>query len=156
MTGKALIDKIIVLVALVFALGSVGLVYYSHKMIKRVPTNQAEELENLKNDAKAATQQKPYAVKQMIINILSNGNKLRYLDVELNIQTFEENQKIMLKRHEHVIKNAMVEIAAEMSADDLNSVTGKILLESRVKKVVNEKLNDTVVKQIYFSRYVVQ
>jgi flagellar FliL protein len=156
MTGKALIDKIIVLVGLVIALGSVGLVYYSHNMIKREPTNQVTEFQELKDSAKAATQQKPYAVKQMIVNILSTGNKLRYLDCELNILTFSEDQKEILKNSEHIIKNAMVAIAAEMSADDLNSVTGKILLESRVKKQVNDELKNPTVKQIYFSRYVVQ
>jgi flagellar basal body-associated protein FliL len=44
-----------------------------------------------------------------------------------------------------------------LDPDDLDSVTGKILLENKIKKQVNAKLGEPpVVKQIYFSGFVVQ
>jgi flagellar basal body-associated protein FliL len=43
-----------------------------------------------------------------------------------------------------------------MSPSDVDSMTGKITFESRVKKAVNEKLGQPIVKQIYFSSFVVQ
>jgi flagellar FliL protein len=50
----------------------------------------------------------------------------------------------------------VIQVAAQMEASDLDSMTGKMTFEGRVKKMVNEKLGQPVIKQIYFSTFVVQ
>lgn len=150
-------QKILIILNLVIALAAAGLVYYSHNMLKPEPTNQALEAEALKKDAMASSQIQPVPLKKIVVNLHSGGTRLRYLDVEMNILPFHEDQKAVIKANEHVFKDALIEIASHLGPDDLNSVTGKILLENKLKKQVNPKLGDTpVVKQIYFSGFVVQ
>ena len=149
--------KILIIVNLVVVLAGAGLVFYSHNMMKPLPTDQLAETEALKQGAIAITQIKPVPIKKFVVNLHSKGTRLRYLDLEMNILPFTEDQKTIIKANEHVFKDVVIEIASRLEPQDLDSVTGKILLENRIKKAVNAKLGDPpVVKQIYFSGFVVQ
>lgn len=149
--------KILIIINFVVVLAGAGLVFYSHKMLKPEPTNQEAEAEALKKEALANTQMKPVPIKKFVVNLHSRGSRLRYLDLEMNVLTFTEEQKALVKANEHIFKDAVIEIASHLEPDDLDSVTGKILLENKIKKAVNAKLGEQpVVKQIYFSGFVVQ
>ena len=150
-------QKILIIVNLVTALAGAGLVFYSHSMIKPDPTDQVAEAEAIKTDAAATTQLRPVPIKKFVVNIHSKSSRLRYLDLEMNILTFQEDQKEIIKANEHIFKDTVIEIASHLDPEDLESVTGKILLENKIKKQVNTKLGDSpVIKQIYFSGFVVQ
>lgn len=150
-------EKILILINLVVALAGAGVVYYSHNMIKPIPTNQAAEADALKNDAVASTQIQPVPIKKFVVNLHSKSSRLRYLDLEMNVLTFHEDQKELIKASEHIFKDVVIQIASQLEPDDLDSVTGKILLENKIKKQVNAKLGEPpVIKQIYFSGFVVQ
>ena len=150
-------QKILIIVNLVIALAGAGVVFYSHSMIKPDPTDQVAEAEAIKTDAAATTQLRPVPMKKFVVNIHSKSSRLRYLDLEMNILTFQEDQKEIIKANEHIFKDTVIEIASHLDPEDLESVTGKILLENKIKKQVNTKLgNSPVIKQIYFSGFVVQ
>jgi flagellar FliL protein len=150
-------QKILIILNLAIALAGAGLVFYSHNMIKPEPTNQAAEAEALKSDALAANQIQPVPLKKFVVNLHSKSSRLRYLDIEMNVLTFHEDQKNIVKANEHIFKDVVIEIASHLAPDDLDSVTGKILLENKIKKQVNAKLGEPpVVKQIFFSGFVVQ
>lgn len=156
----AAVQKILILVNLVIALAGAGLVYYSHNMIKPEPTNQVAEAESIKTQAMEKAQLQPVPIKKFVVNLHSKSTRLRYLDLEMNILTFHEDQKELIKSNEHILKDIVVEIASNLDPEDLDTVTGKILLENKIKKQVNAKLdssgNQPVIKQIYFSGFVVQ
>lgn len=156
MTGKPLLDKILLGLNGLVALGAAGIVFYAHNNIKRPPTDQAAEEKTLQDEALLGAQTTPLMFKKMVVNIHSEGKRLRYLEVEMGVQPFKEADKESLKANEYRFQNALVEIANTMTPDDLSSVTGKILLEGRLKKRVNEALGVTLVKQIYFARFIVQ
>lgn len=149
-------QKILIIVNLVVVLAGAGLVYYSHFMIKPEPTNQAAEEEKLKKDASEKSKIEPVAIKKFVVNLHSGSSRLRYLDLEMNILTFHNDQKELIKNSEHLLKDVVIQVSAQMDAGDLDSMTGKITFESRVKKMVNERLGQPVIKQIYFSTFVVQ
>lgn len=152
-----MLQKILIIMNLVIVLAGAGLVFYSHNMIKPDPTNQAAESEALKSEAVAATQIQPVPIKKFVVNLHSRSSRLRYLDIEMNVLTFREDQKPIIKANEHIFKDIVIEIASHLEPDELDSVTGKILLENKIKKKVNAKLGEPpVVKQIYFSGFVVQ
>lgn len=152
-----MLQKILILANLVVVLAGAGLVFYSHNMIKPEPTNQAAETEKLKAEAIAQTQVQPVPIKKFIVNLHSRSSRLRFLDIEMNVLTFNDEQKEIVKAHEYIFKDVVIEIASYLEPDDLDSVTGKILLENKIKKKVNEKLGEIpVIKQIYFSTFVVQ
>ncbi len=149
-------QKILIIVNLVVVLAGAGLVYYSHFMIKPEPTNQAAEEENLKKEASEKSKIEPVPIKKFVVNLHSGSSRLRFLDLEMNVLTFHADQKELVKSSEHIFKDIVIQVAAQMEASDLDSMTGKITFESRVKKAVNEKLGQPVVKQIYFSTFVIQ
>jgi flagellar protein FliL len=148
--------KILIILNLTVALLGVGVVYYAHNVIKPIPTDQAAESEDLKNSAMATSQLQPVPIKKFVVNLHSRSSRLRYLDLEMNVLTFHADQKDLIKRYEHIFKDVVIEIASHLSPDDLDSVTGKILLENKIKKQVNSKIGQPVVKQIFFSGFVVQ
>ncbi len=150
------LQKILILVNLVVVLAGAGLVYYAHNMIKPEPTNQAAEIENLKTSAMEQAQVQAVPIKKFVVNLHSRSSRLRYLDVEMNILPFHNDQKELIKASEHIFKDVVIEIASHLEPDELDTLSGKILLENKIKKQVNAKLGQPVVKQIYFSGFVVQ
>jgi flagellar FliL protein len=149
-------QKILIIVNLAVVLMGAGLVYYSHFMLKPEPTDQVAEEDALKKDASEKSRLEPVAIKKFVVNLHSASTRLRYLDLEMNVLTFHADQKELVKTHEHIFKDIVIGVAAHMSPSDVDSMTGKITFESRVKKAVNEKLGQPIVKQIYFSSFVVQ
>ena len=151
-----MIQKILIITNLAVVLIGAGLVFYSHNMLKPAPTDQKAETEKLKSDALSKSQLQPVPVKKFVVNLHSRESRLRYLDIEMNVLTFHEDQKEIVKGNEHIFKDAVIEIASRLSPEELDTVTGKILLENKIKTQVNAKFGQPVVKQIYFSGFVVQ
>jgi len=151
-----MIQKILIFINLIGVLGSVGLVLYSHLMIKPVATDQKAEAQKLQTEAKQNLEIKPVMIKKFVVNLSSKASRLRYLDLEMNLMPFYEDQASVIKEHEFLIKDIVVEIASHMQPEDLENVTGKILLENKIKKQVNQKFGQPVIKQIFFSGFVVQ
>lgn len=137
-------------------LGGVGAVFYAHNMIKPPPTDQAAEAESLKAGALEQAQVKAVPIKKFVVNLHSGSSRLRYLDLEMNIMPFQNEQAELIKASEHIFKDILIEIASHLDPSDLDTLSGKILLENKIKKQVNTKLGQPVVKQIYFSGFVVQ
>ena len=150
------LQKILILVNLIVVVAGAGLVYYAHNMIKPEATNVASEVENLKTSALEQASVTAVPMKKFVVNLFSRDTRLRYLDVEMNIVPFYENQKELIKANEHLFKDIVIEVASQLQPDDLDSLSGKILLENKIKKQVNAKLGQPVVKQIFFSGFVVQ
>lgn len=155
------VQKILVIVNLVVVLAGAGLVYYAHNMIKPEPTNVAGEVENLKAGALSQASVTAVPMKKFVVNLFSRSTRLRYLDIEMSIVPFYENQKELIKANEHLIKDVVIEVAAQLEPDELDSLSGKILLENKIKKQVNAEFHSRgegqpVVKQIFFSGFVVQ
>jgi flagellar protein FliL len=151
-----MLQKILIIVNLVVVLAGAGLVYYSHNLLKPAPTDTAAETEAMKNSAMADSALQPVPIKKFVINLHSRPSRLRYLDVEMNVLTFHADQIELVKASEHIFKDVLIDIGSQLEPGDLDSVTGKILLENKIKKQVNAKLGQPVVKQIFFSGFVVQ
>lgn len=148
--------KVLLIVNLVVMLGSAGLVYYSHNMIKRKPTDQSAELQSMLNDVANFGKITPVKLKKLTLNLYSRQTRLRFLDVELNILPFSENGKKVIKDKENVIVDSIIRIASDMTPNELNSVSGKIRLESRIRNDVNQLLGKNIIKEIFFSRFIIQ
>lgn len=150
------LQNILLLVNLVVMLAGAGVVFYSHNIIKPEATNQAAEAENLKAGAMEQAQVKAVPFKKFVVNLHSKGTRLRYLDIEMNIMPFHNEQTATIKANEYIFKDLLIEIASHLEPEELDTLSGKILLENKIKKQVNTKLGQPVVKQIFFSGFVVQ
>ena len=139
------VQKILIILNLVVVLAGAGLVYYAHNIIKPEPTNQAAEAESLKTNAAEQAQVQALPMKKFVVNLHSRESRLRYLDVEMNILPFHNDQKELIKANEYILKDILID-----------TLSGKILFENKLKKQINAKLGQPVVKKIYFSGFIVQ
>jgi flagellar FliL protein len=74
----------------------------------------------------------------------------------MNILPFHADQTELVKSYEHLIKDVLIEITSHLVPEELDTLSGKILLENKIKKQVNSKLGQPVIKQIYFSGFIIQ
>ncbi len=156
MTGKPSLDKILIGINFVLVLGAAAFIAFSHTSHKKEATNLDAEIAALEKSATDQLNLKPFKLGKVTVNLYSRKTRLRFLDIEVNIAPFRESYKSVLQRHVPLIKDIIIEITGNMAPSDLNSVTGKIILESRIKERVNQELEAPVIKRIYFSRFVIQ
>ncbi|MDA8791980.1 flagellar basal body-associated FliL family protein [Bacteriovoracaceae bacterium] len=156
MTGNKKLDMILLLLNGILTLGSAGAVFYSHKVITKSPTDQQAEKDKLISGALSSLENSPLKLPKKVVNLFTDRNRLRYLEVELNLEPFFENHKPILLDAEHIISDSLIQVGSNMSYSEINSITGKILFESRLRKLINQKLNSKILKKIYFSKFIVQ
>ena len=78
------------------------------------------------------------------------------MSADLDLIPFKEKHLSKLEDNKAYIRDAIIDIASNMSASELASLSGKILLEERIKKQINTKLRKQIIKEIYFSNFVIQ
>lgn len=160
MTGKKLFDMILLGVMMLTTLAVIGLFYYTEKVYKRPPIDEAKEKEALLKDSDPRVLPAFYKLEKMTVSLVpreANGNqRMRYVELEIHLVMFKSDDAGIIKTYLPVVQDKIIVIASKMGADELNSLTGKILLEDRLKKEINKSLGKPVVKSIFFSRYIVQ
>lgn len=148
--------KILIYLNLAIALIGTGVVFYSHNFIKPAPTDQIAEKIKLKEGLGQNTGLTPVPIKKFTVNLDSDANRLRFLSLEMNVLPFYEDQKAIISKNEFMIKDVVIELATKLAPEEVETVTGKMLFENRIKKQVNAKLGQPVIKQIFFSGFVIQ
>lgn len=160
MTGKKLIDMILLAVMMLTTLAVIGLFYYTEKIYKRPPIDESKEKEAFLKQSDAKTIPAFYKLEKMTVSLVPrdpNANqRMRYIELEIHLVMFKSDDAGIVKTYLPIIQDKIIVIASKMGADELNSLTGKILLEDRLKKEINKSLGTPVIKSIFFSRYIVQ
>jgi flagellar basal body-associated protein FliL len=156
MALSAQASKIIIIVNLVGVFAGVGLFGYAMFGIKPAPLDPDQALTNLLENEAQATRITPVKIKKQTINIYSPSSRLRFLDIEMDILVFAEAYKAKITKNESIILDALVDIGGNMEASELSSVSGKMLLEARLRQAINQQLGEKIIKEIFFSHYVVQ
>ena len=156
MTGKPAIDKILMGLNLATLFGGLALFIYTNVVYKKPLPDESTELSELEKAARLQTEVGPFKLDKMTINLASEQTRLRFLDVEVHLLPFQEEGLKILEEHKTKMFDIIIEVAGTLSPDELNSVSGKILLENRLKKKINEYLKNQVVREIFFSTFVVQ
>lgn len=155
-----MLDMILLGVMMLTTLAVIGLFYYTEKIYKRPPIDETKEREAFlkENDPKAMPVF--YKIEKMTVSLVPrdpNANqRMRYLEVELSLVLFKPEDAGIIKTYLMVVQDKIINVSSKMGAEELNSLTGKILLEDRLKKEINKTLGKPVVKSIFFSRYIVQ
>lgn len=156
MTGNPGLDKILLGINGIVVLAAAALVFHAHNNINPPPTNQQLEFGNMIEGVINENQKAPITLDKTIVNLYSREARLRFLDTQMNIVLVQEKDRPYVDSLKYIINDALIDIAGNMKPDELNSVTGRILLENRVKSRVNHYAGRTVIKKIYFSRFIIQ
>jgi flagellar FliL protein len=160
MTGKKLIDTILTLVSLLTTLAVLGLFYYTEKIYKKPPIDENKEKEALFKETNKKTLPFLYKIDKMTISLSSenekNNQRMHWLEVELSLALFKEEDQGFVKAYQALVLDRIIGVTSKMGKDEINTLSGKVILEDRLKNEINKILEKKVVKNIYFSKFIVQ
>ena len=147
------VNKILLYISLLVSALTIGMFYYSYNYEKPAPS-EAEETEKLLKEKEKPTDL--FLVKKIVINIPSRPGRLRFFETSINFVPYLNTDVKILEDHEFILRDSIIEIARKMKEDELNSVSGKLLLEERLINQINSVFKRNIIKEIYFSAFVIQ
>lgn len=156
MTGKPIIDKILIAITAFVSLTTAGLFLYSEVLWKPPLPSDEEGTQQLMFLQKKSIPKLTVAMDKMIINLNNARGRLRFLDVVVHLVPIKTKYLQILERKKFLISDIIIDVASSMKPSKLNSVAGKILLESRIKKEINIRIGASYVREVLFSRFVIQ
>jgi len=156
MTGNPAVDKFILAMNAIVVSIAAALVFYAHNHIKTPPTQRGQELGKMIEGSMYELQKPPIVMDEIVVNLYSRESRLRFLNTRMNLVLFSEGDRQMLMGMKAHIFDALIDITGNMKPEELNSVTGRILLETRIKSQVNQLTRKPTIKKILFSKFIVQ
>ncbi len=156
MTGKKLVDLIIAGILTLVGAATAGVFVYTEFVYKRPLVDESAEQKALTQNLKNSIPREGLKIDKMAVNIKSESSRLRFLELSMQIIPFTVKQKEILEKATPLVYDRIGQVAGKMTPEDLNSISGKILFEDRLKRKLNEDLGDQIVREIYFTGFVVQ
>jgi flagellar FliL protein len=156
MTGNSLIDKIILGLSFLAGCLVIGLFVFTNYLYTKPDINEKEQLAKLKSDTRGSTMSETYKINRLIVNLYADSTRLRFLEITPHFVPFNKGFLDLLTKNESIVSDVVINVAGKMSPEELNTVSGKILLEARIKNELNERLGVQAIKDIYFANFVVQ
>ncbi|MBT4792283.1 MAG: flagellar basal body-associated FliL family protein [Halobacteriovoraceae bacterium] len=156
MTGNPAIDKVILGLNGLVVIASTALVIYSHTSIKKPLTERGKEFGSMIENSMLELKKPPVIMEEVVVNLYSRESRLRFLNTQMNLVLFQEQDRELVMLIKPYVFDAIIDIAGNMSPKELNTITGKILLESRIKNHVNNLIKKQIIKKILFSKFIVQ
>ena len=156
MTGNKTLDTIIMALSIAATLATAGVFYYTENIYKRPLPKDEVELAKLKEDVKNVSVPESYKLDKLIINLTSKTKRLRFLDLEAHLVVFNRKYISQLEEAKPIVNDIIIDIASGMAPDELNSIAGKLIFENRVKKRINAHFKEQVLKELFYTKFVVQ
>ena len=156
MTGNKILDNILgALFLLASATTLCTIIYTQHVFMRTLPENN-KEFQSFKEHAKNYSTNDYYRLDKLIINLPSKTSRSRFFEVQANLVPFLSENIRDLEAHKAILQDIVIDIASRIPPRELASISGKILLKSRLKKRMNNLFGRAFVKKIYFTRFVIQ
>lgn len=160
MTGNKKLDTILLLIMLTLTLATAGIFYYTEFLYKKPQVNESHEKAELLENKDARAIPQFFKVDKMVISLIPKdapaNARMRWLEIEMHLVLFEREDEVYISENIAVVKDRIIDIASRMGTEELNSVSGKILLEDRLKREINKALLRPVIKNIFFASFIVQ
>ena len=156
MTGNRMIDNILLGTMTAISVATLAFFYYSMNIYQRPLPDNATEEQALLDDSKQKTFSEAFKLDKLIVNLKSRTSRLRFLDIQTYLVPFKNSHHDVLEQNKAIINDIIIDEAARIKPAELNTVSGKLIFENRLRKRINGELNAQMVKDIFFSRFVVQ
>jgi len=151
-----MIDNILIGAMLAASLVTFGLFFYSLKVYQKPLPEESTERAALLEDSKKKVFAEAFKLDKLIVNLKSRTSRLRFLDLQTYLVPFKNSQVDILEENKSVINDIIIDESSRIMPEELNTVSGKLIFENRLRKRINEKMKMPIVKDIFFSRFVVQ
>ncbi len=156
MTGNKAIDNIILGLNAAVVLAATALVVFSHTMLTKPKADPNAEFGNMIEGSYQEFQKPPVVMEEIIVNLYSREARLRFLSTQMNIVLFEERDRPYIMNSKPFINDILIDVSGNMRPNELNSVTGRLLLEERIKSRFNHLSGRPMIKKILFTKFIVQ
>ena len=95
-----------------------------------------------------------YTMEKFIVNLAGIPKRTIRLQVNLDMIGPESFQEIMDLENRAKARDRIVRVLNEKTFDDLESIQGKLFLKDRIVEEVNKMLDKGLVKDVYFTDFV--
>ncbi len=149
------INKILLFLSLIVSIATLSIFIYWFNYEKPLPTDsvEKEKLLNAKNEIKP---ENSFQIKKLVVNLPSRPGRLKFLETGIYFVPFKGSDIKILEDHEFILRDTVIDVAGKMQEDELNTVTGKILLEEKLVSQINLIFKRNIIKELYFSAFIVQ
>lgn len=127
---------------------------YSDQQIKEKERTVTPEYDEEGNIIETFTETSK--LERLVINLPSRSGRLRFLELEMTIEPIDGVLIEDIEKHHIYIKDIAIEVAGQMKPSELNSISGKILLEERIKKRFRKITPRNLISRIYYQKFIVQ
>ena len=97
-----------------------------------------------------------YTLDKFTVNLGGEPRRTVRLEVNLHMLGKEAFEEVMLSENRARVRDRIVRLLNEKSFSELESIQGKLFLKDKIAMEVNTILNKGVVKDVYFTDFVVQ
>lgn len=160
---------LIVVTVIVLVAGTIGTTLYFAGVVggghdnanSGGPTTMSNDTESANSDS-TMMKKEPiyYAFDPAFIVNFNDGNNIRYLQVTLEVMTYNQRTVEDLERHMPVIRNNLILMFSSLSYDVLSTVAGKRKLQeealAEIRSILKEKTGKEGVEEVYFTGFVMQ
>ncbi len=122
----------------------------------------ADKKEKKKAKEKHAEKAKPHYVElgdPLIVNFVEN-NQIRYLQVKMEVMTYDETMPDKIKEHLPLIRNNLLMMLSDLDYETISSFTGKQKIRdealAEIQSIMRDQLGDKIVEELYFTSFVMQ
>lgn len=119
---------------------------------------QLAEVRRLASEARNETPAEPlvYTMEKMTVNLA--GEPKRMIRVEVNVELLNPVgfAEIMEGDRRAKVRDSIMTLLGEQSFSDIESIQGKLFLKDKITADLNSRLDQGIVKAVYFSEFVVQ
>jgi flagellar FliL protein len=96
-----------------------------------------------------------YAMNPFIVNLVGQRGQ-RYLKTKLELDITNKETEKDIKQRSPQIRDAILLLLATKSYDDINTAEGKIQLRNELVSRINQILQGSSIRSLYFTEFVVQ
>jgi|GEM_PF-430491 len=156
-TGKKGLDFLLIGLSTLTSLAALGFFLYTQILYERPPTDTKKSREALEAQMLSSSHFEMFKIEKIIANLPSSSASLRFCEVVPYLVVFEKETLALLEKNIPVIRDFFLEEIGRFSPEELNTVSGKLLMQNRVKERVNSLVNNTSgIKEIIFETFVIQ
>ncbi|MBT8349695.1 MAG: flagellar basal body-associated FliL family protein [Deltaproteobacteria bacterium] len=154
MSNKILIILIGVFLLVVVAMGG-GFFMMWNKM-SSMNVQNSEGVENGTEAEEAVEIMGPTKkLETFIVNLADKGGK-RYLRISMDLELEKEETVQVVEKRLPKIRDAVLMILPTKKYEDIGTVEGKSVLRNEILTKINELMKPEIIKNIYFTEFVVQ
>jgi flagellar protein FliL len=138
------------------ALATLGVFVYTNVIYERPKPENSEAFKEFQREMFERNNLTTFQLDKIVTNLEGQDRRLRFVELTAHLEPIRLKYLDLFQNYRPIIFDTIISNVSKMNPDELNSLTGRIILEERIKKGLQEHFGYPVVKKVFFSGFVVQ